>query len=469
MSLRRVDTSVNRAVPEVEAFIRHGDRPAGMIGIVVSRADSASERIGDALLDLHDWSERTDTSTDPADGGGTVYYTDAFELRMFDTIHLELSNVAEVFEDPSMVVFVSRHAGDTGPLLTTHIPGNIGSAEFGGSPGELPEAATGAMKQIYTALRIHAPSGFDVGFECTHHGPSRVGAPCLFVEVGSGPREWDNEDAAQAVARAVLSLSGVHPFSDRTVVGFGGGHYAPRFERILRETGWGVGHVAADWSLDEVDDLSIIEAVFTRSHADVALIDGDHPAVIEQIRNRGHRIVSETWLREVDDVPFDLVDRVETVLGPIDDGTRIGDRRHVDPTAITSCELPSDLVDTLNGNDPARAIEVIRNESVGYRTRDNGNRITGDLVIPDGTSLETVITALIPVLRPHFDAVELTDDALVLTRRAFDPSAAASLGVPEGPLFGRLAAGESVDIDGTRVNPADVTRIQKQDIPLTKT
>jgi ribonuclease Z len=38
----------------------------------------------------------------------------------------------------------------------------------------------------------------------------------------------------------------------------------------------------------------------------------------------------------------------------------------------------------------------------------------------------------------------------------FDPERAGSLGVPEGPLFGRLQRGMPVDVDGHTVQPADV-------------
>jgi len=67
-----------------------------VIAIVVSRADSASEHIGEHLLDLGDWERRDDPSPD-ADGGGTYYRTDGFELREFDDLHIYLDDPAAAF------------------------------------------------------------------------------------------------------------------------------------------------------------------------------------------------------------------------------------------------------------------------------------------------------------------------------------------------------------------------------------
>src|SRR6056297_1312841 len=208
-----------------------------MLGIVVSRADSASEHVGDHLLDLADWSLETDETRADADGGGTVYHTDGIELREFDDLHLHLDGVGSVFDaDLDLLVFASRHSGDTGPLLTAHHTGNFGPADHGGAADDLARACPHAHSEVLAALAEHAPDGYDVGMECTHHGPSEVGVPSMFVEVGSAEPQWRDPTAARAVARVILDCRGVPadaPAEDgcrRQLVGFGGGHYVPRFE-----------------------------------------------------------------------------------------------------------------------------------------------------------------------------------------------------------------------------------------------
>lgn len=426
--------------------------------------------IGEALKRRHDWEKTEDETHSSSTGGGTVRYTDQFEMRTFDTIHLDLVNVADVFDDPDAIVFVSKHAGDTGPLLTTHVPGNIGNAAHGGEPNSIPDAAPNLMKAVYRELNQNAPDGYDVAIECTHHGPSEVGAPTIFVEIGSGPDEWTDPAPAETVANAVLDLHGVSPRAGRTVVGFGGGHYAPRFTRIIRDTTWNVGHIAASWSLDEIEDpavlSTVVECAIERSAGDVVLLDGECPSVANALEEINIQRVTETWIREVDDRSFDLIVTVETLLGSIDSGTRCGTQRGPSPDELQRVELPPELVDTLNGMDPDAAMDVISRNCIGYRTTENGNRLTGVLVLGPGRTVKDIIHELRPVLESHFEDVAIMEQELVLKDRAFDPDAARARGVPEGPSFGQLASGGTVTVDGEDIHPEEVLRERVQRIAL---
>jgi D-aminoacyl-tRNA deacylase len=462
-----------------------------VIALAVSRADRASEHVADHLLDAADWDDRRDDDR-PADaGGGSYHVRPGFELRTFDDLHLHLDDAAAAFSDPSLLVFLSRHSGETGPLLSAHHTGNFGPAEYGGADGELARAAPNALAAALSALADHAPDGYDVGVECTHHGPSRVGAPSLFVELGSGPDEWDDPAGARAVARAVLDLAGVapdRPDGDRTrhVVGFGGGHYAPRFERLVRETDWTVGHVGADWPLEAMgppaENGEVIRAAFERSAADLALVDGDRPALVDVVADLGYRVVSETFLRATTGVPRSLVDRVEAALGAVDDGVRFGAPARVgladppgasddadaggeggDPVAFAVRDLPAGLLDAALGVDHDAARDAVDDHAVAYGTTESGRRPTGRAALPleDGTTAaayDGLVDACCDVLRGRYREVRRADGAVVARERAFDAAAAADLGVPEGPAFGRLAGGDSVEVDGRRVTPEEVHR-----------
>ena len=438
-----------------------------MIAIVVSEADAASEHVGEHLLELADWERDRDDVRPPAEGGGDVYRTDGYELRTFAGLHLDLEGVAAAFDDPAALVFASRHSGETGPLLSAHFTGNFGPAEFGGEDGALARAAPGLHRAVLAALAEHAPEDYEVGVECTHHGPSEVGVPSMFVELGSDEAEWRDPEGARAVAAAILDLADASAGAERTVVGFGGGHYAPRFERVLRETPWCVGHVAADWAVEAMGDPAehreTIRRAFDASGAAHALLDGEHPDLRRVIEDLGFRVVSETWLRTVGDRPLDLVGDLATALCPVEDGLRFGT---VESASFDVVDLPAELLAAAQGVDDDAVREAVEATTVAFETDHGGTRVAGRAAVADRTALEDLVERLAAVLRERYDAVRVGDEAVVAEETAFDPERARTLGVPEGPKFGRLSNGQSVEVDGEMIDPETVSRERTERFPL---
>jgi len=470
-----------------------------MLGIVVSRADSASEHVGDHLLEIAEWDEHSDDGRPGAAGGGTVYRSGRWaadaaeddrdapiELREFDALHLETEGVADAFgrvaegpeRSPDLLVFASRHAGETGPLLTAHHTGNVGPAEFGGADGALARACPNAHRRVLAALADHAPPGYEVGMECTHHGPTEVGVPSTFVEVGSDEPQWEDPEAARAVAMAILSLRGVAPDapledgSRRHLVGIGGGHYAPRFERVVRETDWAVGHVAPDWGLEAMghprEHREVIAALFEESAASLALVDGDHPAVEAVVEDLGYETVRETWLRETTGVPLELVDRLEERLGPVEAGLRTGDRATGFEGSFDVVSLPTALLEAAESIDREATRDVVEGATLAFETRQNGTRLdaAGRAAVAEATDRDALVDALADVLRPAYETVERAEGSVLARERAFDPERARDLGVPEGPKFGVLSAGQSVEADGETVHPEDVHVERERRFPV---
>ncbi|WP_254537366.1 D-aminoacyl-tRNA deacylase [Halomarina litorea] len=432
-----------------------------MLGIVVSRADSASVHVGEHLRSLADWTEHEDDSRPDAAGGGTVYRLPDAELREFEDLHIYLDGVGDTFAGVDCIAFASRHAGDTGNLLTAHHTGNFGAGEYGGEAGHFARAAPNAHKRVVEAFDRHVPEGYEVGMECTHHGPTDLTTPSLFVELGSDESAWDDPAGAEAVARAILDLRGVDPTSDRTLVGFGGGHYVPRFERIVRETDWCVGHVGADWSLESMDgpDPAVFRRVFEASGASRAVVEGDRPGLESRIEDLGYRVVSETWAKETTGVPLELVDHLEREVASVEEGLRFGANVHdvATPADLRVETLPGELLDEANGIDGDRALERVREHVVAAVTDEAGTRLAGPVVLGAGPR-EAVVDELVAVLAGKYDAVERREGVLVARETAFDPELAHERGVPEGPAFGKLAGGQAVEVDGETVDPSSVRR-----------
>ena len=502
-----------------------------MLAVVVSRADEASVHIGDHLRELVDWETRTDDTRPDADGGGTVYRlagrgetaTEAreaddkepVELREFEALHLDLERPADAFGEPDLLVFVSRHSGETGPLLTAHHTGSVGPADHGGEANAFARACPNAHSRVLEALSTHAPGGYEVGMECTHHGPSEVGAPSMFVEVGSGPEAWTDPDAARAVARAVLDLRGAPADRDteragtaagqgadehrRHLLGVGGGHYTPRFERVVRETDWAVGHVAPDWGLDTLEEEEyrpVVERLLAQSRAAYALLDGERPAAADTVEAAGGRVVGETWVRETDGVPLPFVRAVESTVATVREGLRLGEPAEgygrgsggqdghdagLDQGFVVA-DLPEDLLAEVRGIDREATRELLAARTLAFVTDQGGTRPTGLVVLRAPEGYERVVDGMVNVLETRYDSVtrravdsqdaENTDgDGEVVTARetAFDAEKARVLGVPDGPKFGRLADGQPVEVDGERVPPEAVSTEREVAFSVPKT
>jgi len=479
-----------------------------VIGIVVSRADRASTHIAERLLARAEWTERTDSSRADADGGGTYHTladpvaddTDAaedavrgFELRTVDELHIHVDDPTPAFsEHPEYLVFVSRHSGDTGPLLTCHFTGNFGDAEYGGESGSFAPACPGVQRALVAGFDEHAPDGYDVAIEGTHHGPTDLATPAVFAELGSDDEQWDDPDGADAVARAVLDLPARRasvavgdPARPRHVVGFGGGHYAPRFERVVRETEWGVGHIASDWQLEELghpeEHPDVLDAVIRASDADFALVEGEYPVLREALVDRDVRIVGESWVRAVGDRPLDLVASLEADLSAVDEGLRFGaaaGSRDPDDGADTYrvVDLPADLLAEAQGIDADAARAAVERHTVGFETEQAGTRAAGRAALPTahGDELPTdadagtdpydaLVADLAAVLAEKYDEIVREEGAVRARIESFDPERAATLGVPEGPKFGALSAGEPVEVDGETIRPETVAR-EREDV-----
>ena len=174
-----------------------------------------------------------------------------------------------------LIVFASRHRSESGaPCLTVHATGNYGQkAEYGGRPGELALTSAKALACAYRFLEKNKTPGFEPYIEATHHGPTTLPAPSIFVEVGSTENEWIMDAPAKAVAGAILHACRNYAKEKGTVaIGFGGTHYAAKFAKNAGE--YSFSHIAPKYAIDDIDAAMVGQMIEKTSEpVECAVID----------------------------------------------------------------------------------------------------------------------------------------------------------------------------------------------------
>jgi len=231
--------------------------------LVASTADQASITIKKCLLDLFSFS----STGEMFDGEPVLKLDDSnADIRLITTQKppVEANHLESQFQ-PELFVFITKHRSETGrPGLLTHVTGNWSDrAEVGGEPKSLGVAPGYAVRVTFRTLFELVKARkipFKVDLEVTHHGPTSLSTPLLFVELGSTEKEWGNEDAGNIAALAAVEASKAEPDGE-TVIGFGGGHYCPRFADLLQKTPLNIAHIAPKYVLDELDEEMILKAI----------------------------------------------------------------------------------------------------------------------------------------------------------------------------------------------------------------
>jgi D-aminoacyl-tRNA deacylase len=154
-------------------------------------------------------------------------------------------------------VVASRHWSKSGqPSLTAHATGNFGKAIFGGHNRELQAVPPNILRNVYLALLRNPPQGYPVSLEATHHSPTQFRVPMFFAEVGSVPDQWADLNACEYLVDAILDgIASTE--SVPAAIGFGGGHYCPKFSVMERDHAF--GHIAAKYAFPELTDEMIAQ------------------------------------------------------------------------------------------------------------------------------------------------------------------------------------------------------------------
>ena len=231
---------------------------------MTSEQDIASLTIKEILLNDYGFTQ-TDESFEenPIFSNGENVQLITTNRDMIHCDHLESHFESEAF------IFCSRHRAESGkPALLVHSTGNLGSeALFGGSPHQLsvsaPSLVSAALKKLFEERNKTGLDEFDVSLEVTHHGPTSMNTPLVFVELGSSEEFWTHQGGASAVAAAVMDCVD-EPLSGDAVIGFGGTHYASKFNKIVLEKGYKIGHMSPKHAINDLTD-DVLNQMISRS------------------------------------------------------------------------------------------------------------------------------------------------------------------------------------------------------------
>jgi D-aminoacyl-tRNA deacylase len=181
-------------------------------------------------------------------------------VRLLDsqTSLLEREDLDGLYPDVTAFVFLSKHKSDSKiPTLTCHCTGNFGDNPYGGNAREIAVSFPSLQKQYLKALTAASPRvpGYDIVIEATHHGPTSLNKPLLFVELGSSEKQWADRNAASVICDVLLNVIRDGPTRCSKVgIGLGGTHYPGKFNRLLLDTELGLAAVASKHNLELVDE-----------------------------------------------------------------------------------------------------------------------------------------------------------------------------------------------------------------------
>lgn len=236
--------------------------------LVVSKEDIASMTMADYLIKVRAFSPETNTKI--------------LRSRSYQNIRIHISNknllyledLDENFPDSIAFIFLSKHRSRTGiPTLTCHFPGNYADNPYSGNPRELAIAHPYLQKQyLKTIVTLGALiPGYDIVIESSHHGPTSLKKPVLFIEVGSTENQWTDRNSISVICDSLLKVikDGVGSCK-KVAIGLGGTHYPRKFNKMLLESEYGFAAIAAKHDLESIDkdmlDQMIVKSIEKVTH-----------------------------------------------------------------------------------------------------------------------------------------------------------------------------------------------------------
>jgi D-aminoacyl-tRNA deacylase len=219
--------------------------------LVASSKNLASMTMASALIGRHGFE-----STGIRFGSRDIYQSGSVILATIDSEIIEPPDLDAYFR-PQAYVFLSTHRAESGiPSLTVHTTGNFTDKEvLGARPREVGAIDPDLQKNYLIALdeRRSQLEGYEITIEATHHGPTSLRRPVLFVELGSSEKQWGDAHAAEVISDALMASLASGKKWDKVALAFGGTHYPEKFNRVLLEGEYALSAVVTKRYLEWID------------------------------------------------------------------------------------------------------------------------------------------------------------------------------------------------------------------------
>jgi len=219
--------------------------------LVASSMNPASMTIASALVRKHGFE-----STGIRFGSRNLYQAGSVILATMDNEIVEPPDLDAYFR-PQAYVFLSTHWAESGiPSLTVHTTGNFTDKEvLGARPREVGAIDPDLQKNYLIALdeRKSQLEGYEITIEATHHGPTSLRRPVLFVELGSTEKQWGDAHAAEVISDALMASLASGKRWDKVALAFGGTHYPEKFNKVLLEGDYALSAVVTKRYLEWID------------------------------------------------------------------------------------------------------------------------------------------------------------------------------------------------------------------------
>jgi D-aminoacyl-tRNA deacylase len=172
----------------------------------------------------------------------------------------------------NLIIFASKHSSTAGvKTLLVHTTGVWGTAhpDHGGNDRELSIAPSFALYEAYhrilTKQKEEDLNDYWVGLEVSHHGPTSLAIPLIFIETGGTEVEWNDKKACNIIADVIIELldffqESYHIGDKPALIGIGGTHYCPSFAKKIQAKQYQLGHVTPKYSHEFVDEAMLKQA-----------------------------------------------------------------------------------------------------------------------------------------------------------------------------------------------------------------